>query len=180
MPFALSAAHMEQRNRPGPSSARLPGRSRLGVAFLLLDNREQVARRQNEVILVVVLDLGAAVLAVQHHVAYLDVERNPLFAVFVEASGTDGEDDALLGLFLRRVRDYQARRRGLLGIERLDHDPVLEWLEGNLRGGRHDLDLPLRRCLWWVRSRPAGSVVAGARPASSCWHPRLESANPEH
>ena len=65
-----------------------------------------------------VLDLGAAVLAVEDDVADLDVERNALGALVVEPAGTDGEDLALLGLLLGGVRDDQAGRGGLLGLER--------------------------------------------------------------
>ena len=43
---------------------------------LLLDDREHVTGREHQVLLARVLDLGAAVLAVQHHVADLDVDGN--------------------------------------------------------------------------------------------------------
>jgi hypothetical protein len=62
-----------------------------------LDDGEDVAGGQDEVLLTGVLDLGAAVLAVQDHVADLDVERDPI-AVVVDAAGADGEDCALLRL----------------------------------------------------------------------------------
>jgi Ribosomal protein L5 len=41
----------------------------------------------------------------------------------------DGQDLALLGLLLGGVRDDQARGGGLLRVERLDHDAVLEGLD---------------------------------------------------
>src|ERR687888_363977 len=47
----------------------------------------------------------------------------------------DGQDGALLRLLLGRVGNDQARRGGLLGLQGLDHDPVLERLENNLGGG---------------------------------------------
>src|SRR5690606_1164529 len=116
-----------------------PGR-RPGVP-LLLDDREDVAGREDEVLLAVVLDLGAAVLAVQNDVADLHVELDAL--AVLDAARTDGQDDALLGLLLGGVRNDQARSRGLLGVERLDHDAVLERLDGNLgAGGRHDPTSP--------------------------------------
>jgi hypothetical protein len=65
---------------------------------LLLDDGEDVARREDEVLLTGVLHLGAAVLAVQNGVADLDVERNPLLALVVEPAGADRKDFALLGL----------------------------------------------------------------------------------
>ena len=101
--------------------------------------REHVAAGEDEVLLAGVLDLGAAVLAVEHHVADADVERDAVLAVVVPATGAHREDLALLGLLLGGVRDHQARRGGLLGVERPDHDPVLERLDSDLDvgGGRH-------------------------------------------
>ena len=58
-------------------------------------------------------------------------------AVVVEATRTDREDLALLGLLLGGVRDDQTGRRGLLGVERLDDDAVLERLDVD----RHVVDL---------------------------------------
>src|SRR3712207_7546478 len=49
---------------------------RKNVPELLVDDREDVARRQDEVLVAAVLDLGAAVLAVEDGVADLDVERD--------------------------------------------------------------------------------------------------------
>jgi hypothetical protein len=90
----------------------------------------------------VVLDLGAAVLAVQHHVADLDVHRHALGAGVVEAARAYRKDLALLGLLLGGVRDHQTRRCRLLGLERADNNAVFEWLENNFGGGRHDLTSP--------------------------------------
>src|SRR6185437_301296 len=101
---------------------------------LLVDDREQVARRQDEVLLVVVLDLGAAVLAVEDDVALLDVELDAL--AVLPAARAHGQDDALLRLLLGGVRDDEAGGSGLLGVERLDDDAVLERLDGN---GSHDV-----------------------------------------
>ena len=54
---------------------------------LLGDDSEQITRGQDEVFLTVVLDFSSAVLAVQDDVAFLDVERNAAFAVFIPAAG---------------------------------------------------------------------------------------------
>src|SRR5689334_9591717 len=108
---------------------------------LLLDDREHVAGREHQVLLARVLDLRAAVLAVQHHVADLDVDGYA-GALVVETTRADREDLALLGLLLRGVRDHEPGRGNLLGLQRLDHDTVLERLENNLGGGRHDLTSP--------------------------------------
>src|SRR5665809_74858 len=92
---------------------------------------EDVARGQNQILLAVVLHLGAAVLAVDDLVADRDVERDALVPVLDKATGADRQDLALLGLFLGGVRDDQAGRGGLLRVERLDQDPVFERLDGN-------------------------------------------------
>src|ERR687889_683830 len=124
--------------RPGRrGGSRVAGRT--GDAVLLADLGEDVARGEDEVLLAVVLDLGAAVLAVDDLVADGDVERHAV-AVVVDAAGADREDLALLGLLLRGVRDDQAGGRGLLGLHSLDHDAVLERRDVD----RHGADLPLR------------------------------------
>src|SRR4051812_25969784 len=103
-----------------------------------LDDGEDVAGGEDEELLAAVLDLGAAVLAVEDRVADGDVERDPLLALVVEAARSDRDDLALLGLLLRGVRDDQTGGRRLLGVERLDDDPVFEGLDGD----RHVLTLP--------------------------------------
>src|SRR3954451_11900849 len=92
------------------------------------DDSEDVTRGEDEVLLAAVLDLGAAVLAVDHLVADRHVQRHAV-AVVVDAARTDRLDLALLGLLLGGVRDDQAGGGGLLGFERLDHDAVLEGLD---------------------------------------------------
>src|ERR1700753_3555415 len=89
----------------------------------LLDDREDVTRRKDQVLLAGVLDLGAAVLAVKDGVADLDIERDALLALVRDATGADRQDLALLGLLLGGVRDNQAGGRRLLRVERLDDDP---------------------------------------------------------
>jgi hypothetical protein len=90
----------------------------------------------------VVLHLGAAVLAVEHHVANLDVHGHTLGTGVVEPTRAHREDLALLGLLLRGIGDDQSRCGRLLGFERADHDAVFQRLENNLGGGRHDLTSP--------------------------------------
>src|SRR5690606_12784801 len=109
-----------------------PGRNASG---LLGDDSQDVARRQDQVLLTGVLDLGSAVLAVDDDVAFLDVQRDALVAIFVPAAGADGDDGALLGLLLRRVRDDQAGGSRRLGLVGLDEDLVLERLDVH---ARHD------------------------------------------
>src|SRR6478672_5462034 len=92
------------------------------------DDGEDVAGGEDQVLLAGVLDLGAAVLAVDDLVTHRDVDRDAV-AVVVDAAGADREDLALLGLLLRGVRDDQAGGGGLLGVERADDDAVLEGLD---------------------------------------------------
>src|SRR3954454_123889 len=122
-----------------PGRRRRPGRTRESSSWLLLQNGEDVARVEDEVLLAAVLDLGAAVLAVENGVADLDVERDALLAVLVPPTGTDREDGALLRLLLGGVRNDDAGRGGGLTFALLNEDPVLEWLDSNLGGGGHDL-----------------------------------------
>ena len=53
-----------------------------------------------------------------------------LVAVLVEATRADGDDLALLRLLLGGVGDDQAGGSGLLGLDGLDDDAVLERLDG--------------------------------------------------
>src|SRR5215469_10223298 len=126
-----------------PGLAVQPIRAReMRSARLLLDNREHVAGGEHEVLLARVLHFGAAVLAVKHDIANLDVHRNALGAGVVEPARSDGDDLALLWLLLGGVGDHKPRCRGLLCIERAHDDPVFERLDNNLGGGRHDLTSP--------------------------------------
>ena len=97
------------------------------------DDCEHVASRQDEVLVCAELHLGAAVLAVEHTVAHGDVERNAV-AVVIDAAGAHGHDLALLGLLLGGVGDDQATRGGLLCLDLLDDDAILERLDGNRHG----------------------------------------------
>src|SRR3954451_20854470 len=153
--------------RPGGLMRDQAARGEVGGAVLVssggptsADDGENVARGEDEVLLAAVLDLGAAVLAVDHLVADGHVEGDPV-AVVVDATRTHAEDLALLGLLLGGVRDDQAGSRGLLGLEGLDDDPVLERLDVD----RHCVDLHFPVVLrdvrdWWC-------TLLGV-PASSC------------
>src|SRR3954453_20338319 len=80
------------------------------------DDGENVARGEDGVLLAAVLDLGAAVLAVDHLVADGHVAGGP-FTVVLDATGTHAENRAHLGLLLGGVRDDQAGTPSLLGLE---------------------------------------------------------------
>src|SRR5215468_3993807 len=100
---------LQIRSHKWKAPPRCPGTGRRGGAFRsLLDDCEDVAGGEYEVLLTGVLDLGAAVLGVDHGVADLDVDRHPVTLV-VETAGAHSEDGALLRLLLGGVRDHQAR-----------------------------------------------------------------------
>src|SRR3954451_19908159 len=158
--------------RPGGLMRDQAARGEVGGAVLVssggpasADDGENVARGEDEVLLAAVLDLGAAVLAVDHLVADGDVEGDPV-AVVVDATRTHAEDLALLGLLLRGVRDDQAGSRGLLGLDGLDDDPVLERLDVD----RHcvDLHFPVVSRVVFERLRLVSSyAVAGVVRSTS-------------
>src|SRR5262249_10753800 len=77
-------------------SRRKPWAAPPGTCALLLDDGEHVAGGEHQVLLAVVLDLRAAVLAVQHHVADLYVHRHALGTGVVEATRAHRKDLALL------------------------------------------------------------------------------------
>src|SRR5947208_10996402 len=103
-----------------------------------LDHAEDVLLAHDQMLFAVDLDLGAGVLAEQHGVAHLDVERGDL-AVVADLSLAGGNDLALLGFFLGGVGDDDAPF-GLLDLllEALDDDPVLKrpdlHADGSFRG----------------------------------------------
>src|SRR4249919_3518978 len=123
------AGEAEEGRRPVEQSGRRPTTTPpAGMPGASGNDGEDVASGEDEVLVSAVLHLGAAVLAVDDLVAHRDVERDAV-AVVVDAAGTDGLDLALLGLLLGRVGDDQPGGGGLLRLERLDDDPVLERLD---------------------------------------------------
>src|ERR1700748_3720891 len=125
---------------PGRLGGRAPSTTHvMRRSYLLLDDGEDVAGREHEVLLARVLALSAAVLAVQNDVPDLDVDGHALGACVVEPAGAHRQDFTLLGLLLGGVRDDKTGSRGLLRFKRANHDPVLKRLENYLGGGRHDL-----------------------------------------
>src|SRR4051794_34316583 len=94
------------------------------------DDRENVAGREDQVVLAAELDLGATVLGVDDLVADGDIERDAV-AVVVDAAGAHGDDLALLRLLLGGVGDDQTGSSGLLSLDLLDDDAILERLDGD-------------------------------------------------
>src|SRR5688572_1412975 len=102
----------------------------------LFDDREHIRLAQDQVLLITDIDLGAAVLAVQDLVAGLYLRRDPL-PVIRHLPRTYRHHLALLGLFLRSVRDVQATTHGFGVLERLDDDPIRQWADLGRRSSRH-------------------------------------------
>src|SRR5690349_6346873 len=71
---------------------------------LAVDNAQNFLFAHDQVFLAMELDLLAGVLAEEHRVAFLDVERRDL-AVLLDLALADSDDLALLWLFLGGVRD---------------------------------------------------------------------------
>src|SRR3954454_12421238 len=143
-PFRSGGAGRRRPPRNPSDRVARGGRGRRGTRNAeesLLHDGEQVAGREHEVLLAAVDDLGAAVLRVDDHVADVDVERHTL-AVVVDAAGAHGDDRALLRLLLGGVGDDQSGGGGGLGLVGLDHDTVLQRLDGDLGSGRHVGDAP--------------------------------------
>src|SRR5664279_4535668 len=153
--------------RPDRPRVRAAGARKCQFSYLgselLGDLGQHVARRQEQVLLAAVLDLGAAVLRVDDNVTFDDVDRDPL-AVVVVTTRADGKDSALLGLLLGGVRNDDARRGRRLGLVGLDEDLVLERLDVHARHGVTSPFLGLTGLAGLGRRLP--TVVLGARRGS--------------
>src|SRR6266446_7327475 len=103
----------------------------LAVRVRLLDDCEHVLFLHDQVLLLVDLDLGARVLAEEHAVVGLHVQRD-LLAILVHLPVAHRDDLALLGLFLRGVGNNDAALLGVLLFLALDEDPVMQ--RTNLHG----------------------------------------------
>src|SRR4051794_23930527 len=123
----------------------------LGMGLLLADLGEHVAGVEDQHVLALGRELGAAVLAVDDDIADLDVEGDQLTGVLGPLAGADGQDLALLGLLLGGVGDDETAGGGLLGFAGLHDDPVFERLQvhSRLRVGvrqRRGLALSIGEC----------------------------------
>src|SRR3954449_2090127 len=115
---------------------------------LRLDLGEHVALAQDEQLLAVDLDFGAAVLAVEDLVAFGDVERDALLAILVVAALANGDDLALLGLFLGGVGEDDAAGGRLLLLDCPHDQAIAQGLElhvqmTSVRGVVPDFELAL-------------------------------------
>src|SRR5690606_26661384 len=94
----------------------------------LLGDGQHVALAQDQVLLSVKLDLGAAVLREDDAVTDLDLRRDPL-AALEDPPGTDGDHLSLLRLLLGRVGQVDAALSPFLFLDRLDDDAIAQWPE---------------------------------------------------
>src|SRR5204863_8809339 len=94
--------------------------------FSLTDNRQDFVLAEDEVLLAVDLDVRARVLAEEDLVSGLDVEGD-LGPVLEDLAVADGDDLALLGLFLGGVRDDDPALDRLLLFDALDDQAVVQW-----------------------------------------------------
>src|SRR5215475_11161107 len=92
----------------------------------LLDDGEHVVFLHDQVVVVVDLHLRARVLAEEDPVPGFDIQRD-LLAAFCDLPVADRDDLALLGFFLRGVRNDDAALLDLLLFFPLDDDPVVQW-----------------------------------------------------
>ena len=92
------------------------------------ENGQNIAGGDDQVILTLIVHLGAAILGVQHLVADLDVDRNALAGV-VTTARADSQDFTLLRLLPCGVRDEQMLSALGLGFRLLDDDLVFQRCE---------------------------------------------------
>src|SRR3954463_2702378 len=131
-PELMSGSHPFGRRLAGAPQGERVRRKRLGGLLLgrgdVGEDAHDVAFLHDQQFLAIELDLGAGPLAEQDAVADLEVDRDQL-ASFVTATGTDGGDFALRGLFLGTVRNDDAASGLLFGVDALDHDAVVKRTE---------------------------------------------------
>src|SRR5580704_3845420 len=126
------------------------GGAAVGSGGLLLGHRgvehaHDVALLHDQELDAVDLDLGSRPLAEQHPVADLEVDRDQL-AGLVAPAGPDGDDLALLRLFLRGVGNNDAPGGLLFSVDALDDDTVVKRAE--FHGHPPKLFVGLRFLAW--------------------------------
>src|SRR4030095_573722 len=116
------------------------------VRCLLLDDGEEVFLAHHEQLVAVDLDGLAAVLAEQHAVAHLDVQRHEV-ALVVALARADGQHFALIGLLGGVVGDDDARRGLGLVFQALDDHTIVQRTKFHCISfeGENDLGRQLQR-----------------------------------
>src|ERR1700730_303139 len=117
---------MMRMSSPSLTALRVRGKLLLAAGSLGCAGqfRQDFIFPKDEIILVVHLDFGRAVLAEQHAVAAFYVQRDAL-ALF-DFACANGNHFALLRLLFRRVRDDDAALDGLFLFDPLDQDAIME------------------------------------------------------
>src|ERR1700738_3666216 len=143
----------------------------------LFEHAHDVALLHDEVIDAVDLDLGPGPFSKQHDLASLQIDGNQ-FAVLVAAPRTDGDDLALGGFLLRRIRNDDAACALFFGVDALDYNPIMK---------RTKLHIVLQIRLRWFSGRTkargeaahCGRQRCPERPMmySQSWHSSMETAN---
>src|SRR5690625_1939232 len=128
-----------------------------GSSLRTTKNAENVALLHDEQLLAIQLDLGPGPFAEEDPVAGLDIQGDTL-AGFVTRTGADGDDLALLGLFLGAVRDDQTALGLLFFFDATDQDPVVQ------RGEIHWNALPFAFQRYAGRARIAAASAPLPRP----------------
>src|SRR4051812_46974563 len=91
------------------------------------DSGEYVGRLDDEQLLVVDLERGAAVFPVEHHLAHADPHRHQL--PFLASPGSDREDFAPRGFLLRGVGDVEASLHRFRLVEGSNDDSILQGVD---------------------------------------------------
>lgn len=99
---------------------------------VLVDDCQNVACGENQVLFALVLDLGAAVAGEHDNVAFLDVYGDAV-ALLIHAARANGDNACFLRLFLRSFGDDQTGCGGLLSLLDLDNDAVFQGLNSHNR-----------------------------------------------
>src|SRR6266542_6354623 len=89
------------------------------------NNAQNIAFLHDDEVFTVDFHLGARPFAEQDLVARLDVQRREL-ALFGLGARADGDDFALLRLFLRGIGDDDPARGLLLGLDTTDEDTIMK------------------------------------------------------
>src|ERR1700674_1724639 len=143
--YSVSIRHLRGRAQaPAPRMWRCCRPSRLGLRpilkttnsesggflakYRLGEHPHDVAFLHDQILDALDLDLGARPLAEQHPVAGLDVDRDQ-FARLVAPAGPDGDDLALLRLFLGGIRDEDSADRFRISVDAANDHAVVKGTE---------------------------------------------------
>src|SRR3954467_4417185 len=113
------------------------------AGYRLAQNREDVGLTEDEQLLTINRDFGAAILPVKDLVADLHVHRHAL--VLLEPTRSNGDDLTLLRLFLRRVGDIHSAAHRFGFFQRPNDNAIGQWADLHTGLGGHTV---CASCLW--------------------------------